>query len=81
MEVNKQLVDGLQKIVRRQKIRLVIMITKEIQYAANEAIYGLQLEKKQAVNFIVRNAKTDPTTARQALNEALTSYKQCLSGE
>ena len=57
------------------------MITKEIQYAANEAIYGLQLEKKQAVNFIVRNAKTDPTTARQALNETLTSYKQCLGGE
>jgi len=64
-----------------KKMRLVIMVTKEIQYAANEAIYGLQLEKKQAINFIVRNAKTDPTTARQALNETLTSYKQCLGGE
>ena len=80
MEVKKQLVDGLQKIVRCQKTRLV-MVTKEIEYAANEAVYGLQLEHKQAINFIVRNAKTDPTTARQALNETLTSYKQCLGGE
>jgi hypothetical protein len=80
VDIKKQLVDGLQKIVRRQKTRLV-MVTKEIEYAANEAVYGLQLEHKQAINFIVRNAKTDPTTARQALNETLTSYKQCLGGE
>ena len=56
------------------------MNTKEIEYAANEAVFGLQLEKKQAINFIVRNAKTDAHTAKQVLAETLTSYKQSLGG-
>lgn len=47
----------------------------EVEYAANEAIYGLQLDWDKAVNFVVRNAQTDKATARRVLKEAMTSYK------
>ena len=47
----------------------------EVEYAANEAIYGLQLDWDRAVNFVVRNAKTDTKTAREVLKVAMTSYK------
>jgi len=47
----------------------------EVEYAANEAIYGLQLDWNRAVNFVVRNAKTDKKTARAVLKVAMTSYR------
>ena len=56
------------------------MDTTEIEYAANEAVFGLQLENKQAIKFIVRNANTDAHTARQVLAETLTSYNKSLGG-
>jgi hypothetical protein len=47
----------------------------EVEYAANEAVFGLQLDWDKAVSFVVRNAKTDKKTARAVLKEAMTSYK------
>jgi hypothetical protein len=47
----------------------------EIEYAANEAVFGLQLNIKQAVKFVVRNAKTDTKTAKKILKEVMVSYK------
>jgi len=47
----------------------------EVEYAANEAIYGLQLDWDKAVNFVVRNAQTDKATARRVIKETMTSYK------
>ena len=47
----------------------------EIEYAANEAVFGLQLNTKQAVKFVVRNAKTDTKTAKKILKEVVVSYK------
>ena len=47
----------------------------EVEYAANEAVFGLQLSWDKAVSFVVRNAKTDKKTARAVLKEAMTSYK------
>ena len=42
-------------------------VYNEVKYAANEAVYGLHLNHKQAVKFVVTNAKTDKKTAKKAL--------------
>ena len=47
----------------------------EVEYAANEAIFGLQLSWDKAVSFVVRNAKTDKKTAREVLKKQMTSYQ------
>jgi len=47
----------------------------DIQYAAHEAVYGLQLNFSQAIKFIARNARVDNSTAKKALKAALTGYK------
>jgi hypothetical protein len=46
----------------------------EVEYAANEAVFGLQLDWDKAVSFVVRNAKTDKKTARAVLKDQMTSY-------
>jgi len=46
----------------------------ELEYAANEAVFGLQLDWDKAVSFVVRNAKTDKKTARAVLKKQMTSY-------
>ena len=46
----------------------------ELEYAANEAVFGLQLDWDKAVSFVVRNAKTDKKTARAVLKDQMTSY-------
>jgi hypothetical protein len=53
----------------------------DVTYAANEAIFGLQLRTNQAVNFVVRNAKVDKTTAKQALKAVMTGYKETTVNE
>jgi len=53
----------------------------DVTYAANEAIFGLQLRTNQAVNFVVRNAKVDKTTAKQALKAVMTGYKETTENE
>jgi hypothetical protein len=40
----------------------------EVKYAAQEAVFGLHLNHKQAVKFVVTNAKTDRKTATKALD-------------
>jgi len=50
-------------------------VDNEVKYAAGEAVYGLQLSYKRAVKFVVRNAKTDKKTAKEALNHVMVGYK------
>ena len=51
------------------------MNKEAVEYAANEAVFGLQLNTKQAVKFVVRNAKTDEKTAKAVLNKVMVTYK------
>jgi|TARA_R110000868_G_scaffold270032_3_gene529467 hypothetical protein len=48
----------------------------ELEYAANEAVFGLQLNWDKAVSFVVRNAKTDKKTARETLKKQMTFHLQ-----
>jgi hypothetical protein len=50
-------------------------VYNEVKYAANEAVYGLRLNHKQAVRFVVTNAKTDRKTAKKALEYVMLGYK------
>ena len=50
-------------------------VYNEVKYAANEAIYGLHLNKEQAVKFVVTNAKTDRKTAKKVLDHVMVGYK------
>ena len=50
-------------------------LQNEVKYAANEAVNGLHLNHKQAVRFVVTNAKTDTKTAKKALEHVMTGYK------
>ena len=50
-------------------------MANELDYAANEAIHGLQLNFNQAVKFVCRNAKVDYRTAEDALESVMTGYK------
>jgi hypothetical protein len=51
-------------------------VNNELDYAANEAIFGLQLSFNQAVDFVCRNAKVDNKTAKHALEAVMTGYKE-----
>ena len=42
-------------------------LQNEVKYAANEAVFGLHLNHKQAVKFVVTNAKTDRKQQRRRL--------------
>jgi len=50
-------------------------VYNEVTYAANEAIYGLHLNYKQAVRFVVTNAKIDKKIAKKALEHVMIEYK------
>ena len=50
-------------------------MSKDVEYAANEAVFGMQLGMDQAVKFVMRNADTDKSTARDALQRVMTQYK------
>lgn len=50
-------------------------VYNEVKYAANEAVYGLRLNHKQAVKFVVTNAKTDRKTAKEALEYVMHGHK------
>ena len=50
-------------------------VYNEVKYAANEAVFGLHLNHKQAVRFVVTNAKTDTKTAKKALEHVMSGYK------
>lgn len=57
---------------------------QEITYAANEAIFGMQLNRDQAVDFVFRNAhilvRVDRRAAEQAVDEALYSFRSACGG-
>ncbi len=42
---------------------------------ANEAIFHLQLNSREAVRYVVKNTATDEKTAGQAIRQVMTSYK------
>jgi hypothetical protein len=50
-------------------------LQNEVKYAAHEAVNGLHLNHKQAVRFVVTNAKTDRETAKKALEHVMSGYK------
>jgi len=52
------------------------MLANDLDYAANEAIHGLQLNWNDAVKFVCRNAKVDQREASKALESILTGYKR-----
>lgn len=47
-----------------------------IEQAAIEATFHLQLNTRDAVAYIQRQAKTDSKTAEQAITAAVTYYKR-----
>jgi len=47
---------------------------QELDYAAGEAIFGLQLDKEQAIEFVLRNVKdfhVEPAQAERAIDAIL----------
>jgi len=49
---------------------------EEMDLAASQAVYGLQLSKDKAIRFILRRVKgSDVRQARKALHYVCTSYK------
>jgi len=54
---------------------------QELDYAAGEAIFGLQLDKEQAVEFVLRNVTdfhVEPAQAERAIDAILSDYKLSL---
>ena len=50
-------------------------LTDNLNDAANEAVFGLQLSKDKAIRFILRNVKdSNVKQARKALEYICTSY-------
>jgi hypothetical protein len=61
---------------------IMATVTNDLDYAANEAVFGLQLSFNQAVRFVCRNAKVDNKTAKHALEAVMTGYKESnITGE
>lgn len=47
----------------------------KVQRFADEAIFSLQLPTSAAVKYVVHNSGVNQETARQALKESMTGYK------
>jgi hypothetical protein len=47
-----------------------------VETMANQAVFHLQLNTRDAVRFIQRNTGTDETTARRAIRTVATFYKK-----
>ena len=47
-----------------------------VETMANEAVFQLQFNSRDAVRYIERNAGVDEKTARLALKEAVTFHRQ-----
>lgn len=48
----------------------------KIETVANEAIFQLQLNSRDAVKYVSRNAQCSREDAQAAINSVMTSYKK-----
>lgn len=48
-------------------------MNKDIDYAAKEAVYGLQLSVEKAIAFVMRTEHVDRKTAQAAVEKCLRS--------
>lgn len=57
---------------------------EELDFAAGEAVYGMQMDRTQAVRFVLKNVgakfKMDAKTAEAAVDSVMVSYKSSLGG-
>lgn len=53
-----------------------IMMQSNVERFANEAVFQLQFNSREAVRYIERNAGVDEKTARQALKATVTFHRQ-----
>ena len=44
--------------------------------AANEAIFHMQFDTKDAIRYVVKNASVTPTEAGQAIKSVMVGYKR-----
>ena len=51
------------------------MMQSNVERFANEAVYQLQFNSRDAVRYIERNAGVDEKTAKQALKSVLTFHR------
>jgi len=57
------------------------MSEQDINFAADEATFGLQLNREQAINFVIRNVQgATRSQAERAVNKSVSGYKQSLGG-
>jgi hypothetical protein len=53
-----------------------IIMSNRTEAMANEAIFVLQFNTRDAVRYVQRNAGVDEATARQAISRTVTFHKQ-----
>lgn len=47
-----------------------------LEAAANEAVFQLQFNTRDAVRYVMRNARTDEMTARQIVKQTVTFHRR-----
>lgn len=52
------------------------MMQSNVERFANEAVFQLQFNSRDAIRYIERNAGVDEKTAKQALKSAVTFHRQ-----
>lgn len=50
-------------------------MNQSIKSCANEAVFHLQLNTREAVRYVVKHSDADEKTAMQALREVMVGYK------
>ena len=48
----------------------------QVESMANQAVFQLQFNTRDAVRYVVRNTGVDQPTAQQAVKQAVTFHKQ-----
>jgi hypothetical protein len=59
------------------KLRNDTMKTADIEYAAHEAVFGLQLSVEKAIAFVQRAEQVDRKTATQAVDQCMQGSIVC----
>lgn len=57
---------------------------QELEHAASEAVFGMQMDRNAAVKFVLNNVGSNHRMtneqAEQAVNDVMTHYKSTLGG-
>jgi len=61
-------------------VKEILMQSNQAERFANEAVFQLQFNSRDAIRYIERNAGVDEKTARQALKEAVTFHRSPKAG-